>query len=254
MTQISPFVPLPKDAMPGALLAGAGNGEPATSFAQLLDNADNASRKSHKQPEHPVYGFAELGMFGLHASQVAGDAAPAKESPAHIGASPPVNNNTEASLTVPVAPPRNGASTLIYVPSLEASDRPPVIAAPSPSPQGSGSAAAAPPSRVNANPATARASSNRAAPPALPKNVVPLSTRKSAEPVSVAVTGPDNGLSIAVRSEAAAPPEIVKLRRLIESTVAKFEMDVAELHINGTAPAVSPSFSIGGGMNGGGAR
>jgi hypothetical protein len=66
--------------------------------------------------------------------------------------------------------------------------------------------------------------------------------------VSVTVAGPEEGLKIALRGPAGPATEIVKLRRLIEATVAHFEMDIAELHFNGNA--LDSAFSLGG-MNGG---
>ena len=235
-------------------------GQTSTSFADLLDKAESGEEKQKKKTQqHQVYSFAELGMMGLHELVLPPDGkAPPQQttqSAKLAGVAPPAVH-TQSTATPPAKP---AASPLVYVPFIDGDSgmtaSPVKAAAPALATVGQ-------PGRIvtspNAMPKTLdplKPPSHRAAAPPpqqadATKSQAPAA--KAADPVSVVVTGPDQALQIAVRSSGEAPPEVAKLRRLIETTVAHFEMDVAELHVNGAA--IETVFSLGGGMNGGSAR
>jgi|GEM_PF-4892038 len=236
----SPNGPIPTDP-----------GQAATSFANLLDAAKGDNRERRTAPSHRAYNFAELGMFGLHASEFEPDQ-PAKVSarPASLAHTSASARNSAAAQTISAQHP------LIYVPSLSGDS------------QANISTQVSSPLRVNVAPAMRYAGGNGMAlskaptpetgtsPEGSARAVVPkkmdIALIQAREPVAVAVSGPDDALKVVVRSTGEPTPEVVRMRRLIESTVAQFEMTLSELHFNGQA--ASPVFSIGGGMNGGSAR
>jgi hypothetical protein len=235
-------------------------GQTSTSFADLLDKADSEEKQKKKtQQQHQVYSFAELGMMGLHELVL---------PPA--GSAPPQQTTQSAKLASVVAPAAHAASSaapakpaaspLLYVPFLDGDTSMNASPVKSGAP---GLATVGQPVRIVTSPYMlpqaidmVKPPSHRtnAPPPPLPADTAKAQNQaaKTPDPVSVVVSGPDQALQIAVRSSGEAPPEVAKLRRLIETTVAHFEMDVAELHVNGAA--VETVFSLGGGMNGGSAR
>jgi hypothetical protein len=236
-------------------------GQTSTSFADLLDKADSGEEKQKKKTQqHQVYSFAELGMMGLHELVLPPDGKAPPQKPAQSAKLAQVATSMASSQNAaqPTAKPA-AASPLVYVPfidgdtSMAAStvkavapalatvgQRGHIVTGPNAMPKTLDPLK--PPSHRAAAPPPQQADTAKSQAPAA----------KAADPVSVVVAGPDQALQIAVRSSGEAPPEVAKLRRLIETTVAHFEMDVAELHVNGAA--IETVFSLGGGMNGGSAR
>jgi hypothetical protein len=234
-------------------------GQTSTSFADLLDKADGEEKQKKKtQQQHQVYSFAELGMMGLHELVLppAGSAPPQQTAQSAKSASV-ATSTAHASISAATAA-KPASSPLLYVPFMEGETS--VNASPANSAV-PGLATVGQPGRIVTSPYMlpqtidlVKPPSHRtnAPPPPLPADTAKAQSAKTPDPVSVVVAGPDQALQIAVRSSGEAPPEVAKLRRLIETTVAHFEMDVAELHVNGAA--VETVFSLGGGMNGGSAR
>jgi hypothetical protein len=231
------------------------NGALTTSFADLLDGDTKKQKAQQTEAPHRAYSFAELGMFGLHQLILPADAktgtaavadAAAKSAATAHAAVKPAAARTAAATTAP--------APLVYVPFMQ-SETPQASAVVRVSAAGSASsasvAAIAPRASVTVaapKPQRAAAPGTAGSPDADTKQIAP----KTPDPVSVTVSGPDEALEIAVRSGGEPATEVTKLRRLIETTVASFEMDVARLHINGAA--IENVFSLGGGANGGSAR
>lgn len=228
------------------LPAAADTSHPATSFAKLLEDADN---KPKAAPAHRAYSFAELGMFGLHATQFSSTPEPAAKSQGSgkVLIEPAADKTREKNKSA-------GTTPIIYVTSLD------VAASPMPSHAAAASAGSVTTAKTQAPAATPVAARNAAASdakvPAPQRSAASTAAklseaaaaRKTVDPVSVTVAGPDDALQIAVRSAPAS--EIVNLRRLVRTTVAQFEMAVAELHVNGMA-GEDPTFSMMGGADGG---
>lgn len=251
MTSIPALVPSNKENPAAQLLLGAAadTKEPATSFAKLLDDANDGSKKVHKTPAHPVYSFAELGMFGLHATALAPDAN-AKPAAAAKLLAPTVDTASRMDeIHSAIAP-----APLIYVPSLNVAASP--MATQQQVAAATGARAPAAPAAVSTLPsskAPAKATvpaAARTASATVAKLAAPNAVRKALDPVAVTVAGTQDELHIAMRSQNQSPVEVVNLRRLVETTVAQFEMAIAELHINGQAGS-DPTFSIMGGADGG---
>jgi hypothetical protein len=237
-------------------------GQTSTSFADLLDKTDSGEAKQKKktQEQHQVYSFAELGMMGVHELVLppAGGPPPLQQAAQSAKSASVATSTAHASISAaPAAKP--ASSPLVYVPFMEGEtsmDASPVKSAV----PGLGSAGQ--PVRIVTSPFMLpqtidllKPTHRTSAPPApLPADTAKAQAQaaKAPDPVSVVVSGPDQALQIAVRSSGEAPPEVAKLRRLIETTVAHFEMDIAELHVNGAS--IESVFSLGGGMNGGSAR
>lgn len=254
MSLIAPFALVPTNAMSDQTRPLSSDAtQPATSFAQLLDAPKDSKAEKQKTPEHPAYSFAELGMFGLHASAFVADPEPAKTVHASVR---PLRSSPTQSTIMQVLPP--ASVQLVSVPFLEGeltasapdlSVQPAAgIAIVAVAKSTSLSPIATTPSQAKLVPARAEAQ------PKSPATKAALPQTRDTEPsaVSVVVSGPEDALQIALRTPSDTAPEVVKLRRLIETTVAHFEMDMAELHFNGDA--IGSAFSLGGGMNGGTAR
>jgi len=258
MSTISLITPASNETSAGQGTAPNG-GQPSTSFADLLDGAGNEKERTHKiMPAHRAYSFSELGMFGLHNLELSGGSqttATAVSAPTKLAAVMPASARPSASSASAMAPAAN-AKPLVYVPFIDGDANAETVQA----------AASRPVSGPANPPGTPLLSTHMlprtidllppphgAAPPPTQGNTAkPAAAEAKPDAVSVTVSGPDEALQIAVRGDAEAPSEVVKLRRLIETTVAHFEMDIAELHINGAS--VEDAFSLGGGMNGGSAR
>jgi len=72
---------------------------------------------------------------------------------------------------------------------------------------------------------------------------LPAQLSRSANPVSVLVSGPGQALTIVARASGADPAQI---RRLIEAAAAEFDVSVAEFHFNGSPTEPSFPSAIGG--------
>ncbi|HWA90272.1 MAG TPA: hypothetical protein VG889_09575 [Rhizomicrobium sp.] len=220
--------------------------QPATAFADLLDKpADDAKKAKKAAPAPTAYSFAELGMFGLHAlvDGQSGAPAAAAKATAHARTVSAKAKDTAAAPTQPAAQP------LVYVPYIygEIASVPVQSVTPTAAASAAAPVSAAMPAPAKSATTGIKPGAPRTAPqlPKDPAEKVPVA-RPAADRVSVAIAGPDDALKIAVRAEPSS--EVVKLRRLIEATVAHFEMDMAELHFNGNS--MDTAFSLGG-MNGG---
>jgi hypothetical protein len=251
MTAVSPLVPHNKDIALKSLPGEPDPGQAATSFAQLLDNRKDDA-KAHARTAAPhAYSFAGLGMFGLHASEFVADSKDvAQVSATRLLPMDAINGGRDRSQ----ATRSQAAPPLIHVPSLKV-DAPEGVAdqqqfvvrsisKPALEGKAVGSVAIAAAETESGGVSSPRAGGGAA--------TVPTLSKPAPDRVSVTVSGPDEALTIAVRSTGEPAPEVVRVRRLIETTVAQFEMAIAELHFNGKA--ASPAFSIGGGMNGSSAR
>ncbi|MBV8975786.1 MAG: hypothetical protein JOZ13_00230 [Alphaproteobacteria bacterium] len=241
----------------GTSLSGADAGPPTTSFADLLDGHEQ--QKPHAPRSHRAYSFAELGMFGLHKFLLTPQQqAEAKQTaPMAKIEAPTAASGTATGLTAAGRTTQQPPVPLVYVPAIEVADRP---AAPAFQNAGTGSRVSQSPMGQLASQnrssdtkapmldrsATAKAADLKATPDAL------IAMRKGRDAISLSVSGPDEALAIVLRSDGAGMQEVTRLRQLIETTVAHFEMDIAQLHVNGAA--VGTVFSLGGGANGGGAR
>jgi hypothetical protein len=235
------------------------SGPATTAFADLLDDTREPKQKTHKaEMTHPVYSFAELGMFGLHELVLPPDPRPNTAPPSEGGVKLAAVTHTAAT-PESTAPEPAEAPPLVSVPFLQTEPEAgnTVMGVTPPAGGSKGSAGTiggirsfaggtvidlVKPERQNAPPPAAQSA----------KAQMRQTPAKAADPVSVTVSGPDQALAIAVRSGGEPGTEVTKLRRLIETTVASFEMDIAQLHVNGAA--VEDVFSLGGGMNGGSAR
>jgi hypothetical protein len=217
------------------------------SFAELLNNGERHERR--QQPR--AYSFAELGMFGVHAAQ-------GNQVSHHPNVLYRPEDLTETDDTIGAEPQLwaaipQGVASFAENPVAQ-------IDRASPSVQ-SISADRAPAKLAQANTlaSTGKASgSGRSEPDFLPSlepgrpaaaKVLTKPESPVAQPMSVVIAGEKHALKIAVRTNGAPAHLIPKLRRLVETTVTQFEMDIAELHFNGTAG--SPAFSLGGGLYGG---
>lgn len=224
------------------------------SFASLLDPAAKHDDPSHRR----AYGFSELGMFGLHAIALVPDAktgATASSTMAVLsGSSANGRPQDRRSMldTLPWAPPPVPAP-LIDLGQVRDSQLQAVSANSAGSSEATAQGVASAPEPAadvaRSGGADARSTAGAGLTMKLP---APLPQKQTASPVNVVVSGPQQALKIAVRAQGEFTPEQAKLRRLIEVTVAQFEMDVAELHFNGSSS--KPTFSMGGGINGGRAR
>jgi hypothetical protein len=222
------------------------------SFAELLAKAG----ARHEQ-EHRAYSFAELGMFGLHRAQFTAElreeelisAKALLPSPSREQMRDPTGIDPQVWIAVETPTPSRVAV------QVEAKQPPNV------SPQSrSVSLLGATVSSVQS--ATTNSARNLESTPSSESQTAgagaaPNISRSLLErhPVHVVVTGANNALQVAIRSDTSAAPTATKLRRLVEATVTQFEMHIAELHINGARSFASqPVFSLGGGFNGGRAR
>lgn len=243
MTSVTSVVPGDNKHAPVPVTAGPA--QAATAFADLLDKPEEGKKQAKKMPDHPAYSFAELGMFGLHAVQAADEpakvTAPAKAT-AHAKTTAADKEKKNASSSTSAS-----ATPLVYVPFIygevtSVAAQADAVQAPS----GFASVSAAMPAKTAAA-TSAKPEPSRAAPqqPKTPGRASqPVPAEQKADDVSVTVSGPEQGLQIALRGPVEPQAEVVKLRRLIEATVAHFEMDIAELHFNGSA--LDSAFSLGG--------
>lgn len=233
-----------------AAIAPAEQTQPATAFADLLDKSGDVDKKQTKkaEPEHPVYSFAQLGMFGLHAAEFPSgdDQKVAAGAKATAYAKPDAADKKDAGTGTKQTAV---ATPLVYVPFIYGDASRVTMANLAIEPVATSKYA---PVNVavasHANPPSAQSSAARPQTGAGVRKSLPEESGRDASDVSVTVTGPDEGLAIALRAEPST--EVIKLRRLIEATVAHFEMDIAKLHFNGTS--IDTAFSLGG-MNGNGA-
>jgi hypothetical protein len=226
---------------------GVDSGHSEPSFADVL------AKTKERQAQHRTYSFAELGMFGLHGAQFTTDV---RDEQA-----------IRANALLPARTEDRGQGAADTEPQSWLA-----ISSETPNSQSDGQSDAPPTSRVGNGPiellgnANALAfafgntfrtigSSTRSEPASgapRPKPSLPPEAHQS--PVHVVVSGSKHALKIAVR-DSQAEPGAVKLRRLVENTVAQFEMHVAELHFNGSQGfGPEPVFSLGGGLYGGRAR
>lgn len=249
MTAISALVTAspPGAADDHAPQVGASSG--GRSFAELLNNGEKHERR--QQPR--AYSFAELGMFGVHAAQgnhglvshhpnVLYRPEDLTETDDAIGAEPQL----WAAIPQEVAPFAENPVAQVdrASPSVQSisADRAPAKLAQANTLASAGKASGS--GRSEADPLPSLEPGRAAAAKVLTKPESPV-----AQPMSVVLAGEKHALKIAVRTNGAPAHLIPKLRRLVETTVTQFEMDIAELHFNGTAG--SPSFSLGGGLYGG---
>lgn len=235
----------PQSPPPGA---DAGHSEP--SFAEVLAKA------KERQAQHRAYSFAELGMFGLHGAQFGANVR--DEQTVHATSLLPGRTQDKGTDGRDSAP----QSWLPISSPMRISQSGGEMDAPPTSAFGNGliellGTNANGLAFASDNPFRTIGSSTRSEPAtsgatARPKPSLPPQAQES--PVHVVVSGPKHALKIAVR-DSQTGPAAVKLRRLVESTVAQFEMHVAELHFNGLKGfGPEPVFSLGGGLYGGRAR
>jgi len=256
MSTVAVINPAVRDSA-GTAPSSVDAGHPATAFADLLDQGGEKPDKQQKTNAQPVYSFAELGMFGLHKLVLSADqqADAAAEAPAaRITALANVSKETATHASAPRTP-SHAAAPLVYVPVIEVSDRPALPEVQGIEAAGAGSPLPGAASRAKAgdagSPQSARSASAKLPEP-LRFQTAANATPKGRDTLNVSVSGPDEALAIAIRSGADGSQEVTRLRQLIESTVAHFEMDIAQLHVNGTS--VETAFSLGGMANGGSAR
>lgn len=253
MSSVTLVSQVPGDTKHASVSVTAAPSQAATAFADLLDKPEDGNKKqAKKQPEHPAYSFAELGMFGLHAVQDADDSqkvTATATSTAHAKTAAADKEKKNAAGTT--SSKSATAQPLVYVPYIYGEVA--ATAAPvdtTPAPAGFASVSAAMPAKPAAS--SSKSVTSNAAPqqPKADSNqkLMEQAAQQKTDDVSVTVAGPDEGLKIAARGPSGPATEVVKLRRLIEATVAHFEMDIAELHFNGNA--LDSAFSLGG-MNGG---
>jgi hypothetical protein len=222
------------------------------SFAEVL-----AKAKERQQAQHRAYSFAELGMFGLHAAQFAADLRNEQQASARV-----LLPSSAPQATADVSDPEPQAWIAVQMsnraeavhPSVPAIDGVPPRQTNAPTVLGanvSGGTAAASGSFAGSTAETSGAPKGAAA-GAAPKSLSAPLPQHRRHPVQVVVSGADDALKVAVRSDGEGAP--AKLRRLVETTVTQFEMHIAELHINGSSGfGAQPVFSPGG-FNGGRAR
>jgi len=241
----------------GAPPPGANSAPVGTQFANLLDSHADQSTKQEKTRSHRVYSFAELGMFGLHRFLLAPNRPDeVKESaPAAAIASLAKISQESAPSAAITASSSSGTAVLVYVPAIEVADRPVL-----PSTPGAGSSGVKASASVALSSQTGEARSIESSEPehpVSPKFAEPAqhaapTPAKTPDDLAVVVSGPDKALAVAIRAAVDGSQEVTRLKQLIESTVAHFEMDIAQLRVNGAT--VGPAFSLGGGSNGGSAR
>lgn len=207
--------------------------------------------RARERDEHVArrgYSFASLGMFGLHSAVFAQEGAethishPVALLSSATGGGKPDSFDRDPEIWVPAgqpampAPEASPAGSAAITPSAAA-----LVASPSLNPQVSGRSDRAMTGDVT----------KKAQPPSSARRLQ-TSFLKSENTVTVVLSGTNRALKIALRSPAGPVHEIPKLKRLVEATVAEFEMDIAELHVNGSMS--QPSFSLGGGVYGGRGR
>ncbi|MEI9930267.1 MAG: hypothetical protein WDM89_06880 [Rhizomicrobium sp.] len=239
---------------PLILAAASDSGSSAASFAQLLDDPKDGQRKTQKAQEHPAYSFGQLGMFGLHADVFRPDSGEASDNSV-LPVSKPLATALAQSRNDEETTRNTATASLITIPFLEGdvlTDTWRIDAILS------AQSSATPVSAGFAIVGTTHATSNSAkgtperAAPATKGNMkpdLPQTRKPDSDVISITVTGPEEALQIAARSQAGTDVEVAKLRKVIENTVAEFEMDIAELRVNGQTTATE--FSLGGGANGG---
>jgi hypothetical protein len=249
MTAVS-LVAIAQDSAAQSPPPGVDSGHSAPSFAEVLAKA------KERQAQHRTYSFAELGMFGLHGAQFSTDVR--AEQAVRANSLLPARTEDRGQGAVGTEP----QSWLQISPQTDTPQSGGQMDAPPTSRFGNGPIE---PLGTNANAVTFASGnpfrmigSSTGSEPAIsggaarPKPPMPPEAHQS--PVHVVVSGPKHALKIAVR-DSQAGPAAVKLRRLVESTVAQFEMHVAELHFNGLKGfGPEPVFSLGGGLYGGRAR
>jgi hypothetical protein len=186
-----------------------------------------------------LFAFSELGMFGRNGAQVTPLPKQVREPEAAIA------TDVLASVSAPVCESpilRQGAPPTVAAPSVEeeAGLAPGAGAKPALLPRAEsileGPAVAELP--LNAPRGEEAEPFSLGSRSAVTRANVPAPLPRSAEPVSVVVSGPDQALTIVARVSDAEPAQI---RRLIEASAAEFDATVAEFQLNGAA--TEPSFS-----------
>ena len=250
------FRPGPQTRFGSQLLGGGWTAENAAAALSVAGRFDAVSATA--KPRDALFGFDELGMFGLYAAQSApgtpvqmpSESPSAALDPAAKLASPPVVGSGTSGAASPLSLP---LQALEEPPLTIAADEASIALSSSIAPSSDAATlialsntqdAALPGVALPLEQAGASAQPQDIAAPlgsaGSPGKALPHAAPAKASLANLLVTGPDGALSVIIRSADTSAEDFATLRRLAEDAAQEFGMRLGDLRLNGGAP--QPSF------------
>ena len=251
-TPASEFAALLKDVSAPAALSGIQAAVPMT-MAETAPTQDALGAAAaaptvaslQRLSQERLFSFSELGMFGRNGAQsgpvpeqvealeVAGAADTVEGAISPVGQSPVLQQNAPQPAALRPGEQKGGPAQSMRAALVPLLARSELLAAAQITPEPSVNA-----QRGNNGESFSLGGSGTVARTNLSAQLSPR-----ANPVSMLVSGSDEALSIVARAGGADPAQ---MRRLIESTAAEFDVNVAEFHFNGSTTELSFPSAIGG--------